>query len=135
VFSSRCDGFGSSRTSSGRNNGSFNFAFLWPSFVGLFCFITFYECIGMIALWVQLGGLFLMVARWIGYFCVMHDETDAVFLFICLPFSYLILCFSTHLKVMISWCNLDLFSSLLTLPYIVGHDICSGWNLTAFYCL
>lgn len=38
-------------------------AFLRPSFVGLFCFITFYECIGMIVPCVQLGGLFLMVTR------------------------------------------------------------------------
>lgn len=41
----------------------------------------------------------------------------------------------TFTKVMISWCIWTCFSSLLTLPYIVGHDtcsICSGWNLTAF---
>lgn len=38
-------------------------AFSWPSFVGLFCFVTFYEFIGMIALWVQLGGLFLTVVH------------------------------------------------------------------------
>lgn len=53
MFSFRCDGFGSFRTSSGRNNGSFNFVCL----VDLFCFISFYKCFGMIALWMQLGGL------------------------------------------------------------------------------